>query len=242
VLLLAFILLGRALEARARARAASDLRSLSTLLPLDAKLVIADKLDEEADGDPMTVVVDRLALRPGDLVRVVPGEVIPVDGEVVSGAAAVDEATLTGEPLLVPKSSGDGVSAGTGVFEGPLTVRASTAGDGSVAAGIVRMVAAAQLARRRFSGSRTKSVAGPFVYGVMGASAATFAFLDASGGHAASSPGRSPPRKSLRRRTGSAASRRAADSPRSVLVVACPCALGLATPTAVLVGTSRARG
>ena len=136
VLLLAFILLGRALEARARARAASDLRSLSTLLPLDAKLVIADKLDEDADGDPMTVVVDRLALRPGDLVRVLPGEVIPVDGEVVSGAAAVDEATLTGEPLLVPKTTGDGVSAGTGVFEGPLTVRASTAGDGSVAAGI----------------------------------------------------------------------------------------------------------
>ena len=100
VLLLAFILLGRALESRARARAASDLRSLSTLLPLDARLVVADKLPEVGDdSDPMTVSVDRLALRPGDLVRVLPGEVIPVDGEVVSGAAAVDEATLTGEPL-----------------------------------------------------------------------------------------------------------------------------------------------
>ena len=120
VLLLAFILLGRALEARARARAASDLRALSTLLPLDATLVVSEppkKTEGEENGAaaaewvPMTATVDRLALRPGDLVRVVPGEVIPVDGEVVTGAAAVDEATLTGEPLLVPKSSGDAVSA-----------------------------------------------------------------------------------------------------------------------------------
>ena len=120
VLLLAFILLGRALESRARARAASDLRALSTLLPLDAKLVVADKAEavDENDGDPMTVVVDRLALRAGDLVRVLPGEVIPVAGAVVSGAAAVDEATLTGEPLFVAKAVGDDVSAGTGVFKG----------------------------------------------------------------------------------------------------------------------------
>jgi Cu2+-exporting ATPase len=80
VLLLAFILLGRALESRARARAASDLRALSTLLPLDAKLVVADKAEdidkEENETEPMTVVVDRLALRAGDLVRVLPGEVI----------------------------------------------------------------------------------------------------------------------------------------------------------------------
>ena len=88
VLLLAFILLGRALESRARARAASDLRALSTLLPLDAKLVVADKAEavDENDEDPMTVVVDRLALRAGDLVRVLPGEVIPVDGAVTRPA------------------------------------------------------------------------------------------------------------------------------------------------------------
>jgi Cu2+-exporting ATPase len=230
VLLLAFILLGRALEARARARAASDLRSLSTLLPLDAKLVIADKLDEDADGDPMTVVVDRLALRPGDLVRVLPGEVIPVDGEVVSGAAAVDEATLTGEPLLVPKTTGDGVSAGTGVFEGPLTVRASTAGDGSVAAGIARTVADAQ-ARAAPVQRLADAVAGPFVYGVMAASAATFGFWTLAGD--AYFPG------ALLEASGGAGSALGAlKLATDVLVVACPCALGLATPTAVLVATS----
>lgn len=176
VLLLAFILLGRALEARARARAASDLRSLSTLLPLDAKLIVADELPTAGEGEePMTLAVDRLALRPGDLVRVLPGEVVPVDGEVVRGTAAVDEATLTGEPLLVPKAAGDQVSAGTGVFEGPLTVRATTAGDGSVAAGIARTVADAQ-ARAAPVQRLADAVAGPFVYAVMTASAATFAF------------------------------------------------------------------
>ena len=183
VLLLAFILLGRALEARARARAASDLRTLSTLLPLDAKLVVADKVPsdaDDADADPMTVTVDRLALRAGDLVRVVPGEVIPVDGEVVTGAAAVDEATLTGEPLLVPKAAGDAVSAGTGVFEGPLTIRATTAGDGSVAAGIARTVADAQ-ARAAPVQRLADAVAGPFVYAVMAASATTFGFWSLAG-------------------------------------------------------------
>ena len=154
-----------------------------SLLPLDAKLLVADKLPTGGEGEgegegmeePITVTVDRLALRAGDLVRVLPGEVVPVDGEVVQGTAAVDEATLTGEPLLVPKAAGDQVSAGTGVFEGPLTIRATTAGDGSVAAGIARTVADAQ-ARAAPVQRLADAVAGPFVYAVMTASAATFAF------------------------------------------------------------------
>ena len=232
VLLLAFILLGRALESRARARAASDLRALSTLLPLDAKLVVADKADafDENDEDPMTVVVDRLALRAGDLVRVLPGEVIPVDGAVVSGAAAVDEATLTGEPLFVAKAVGDDVSAGTGVFEGPLTVRASVAGDGSVAAGIARTVADAQ-ARAAPVQRLADAVAGPFVYAVMAASASTFAFWSLLGD--AAFPG-----ALLEASNGAGATLGALKLATDVLVVACPCALGLATPTAVLVATS----
>ena len=233
VLLLAFILLGRALEARARARAASDLRTLSTLLPLDAKLVVADKVPsdaDDADADPMTVTVDRLALRAGDLVRVVPGEVIPVDGEVVTGAAAVDEATLTGEPLLVPKAAGDAVSAGTGVFEGPLTIRATTAGDGSVAAGIARTVADAQ-ARAAPVQRLADAVAGPFVYAVMAASATTFGFWSHAGD--ALFPG-----ALLEASGGAGATIGALKLATDVLVVACPCALGLATPTAVLVATS----
>ena len=231
VLLLAFILLGRALEARARARAASDLRALSTLLPLDAKLVVADKTSaEEDDADPMTVVVDRLALRAGDLVRVLPGEVIPVDGQVVTGAAAVDEATLTGEPLLVPKSVGDDVSAGTGVFEGPLTVRATVAGDGSVAAGIARTVADAQ-ARAAPVQRLADAVAGPFVYAVMAASASTFAFWFFAGDTLF-------PGALLEASNGAGSTLGALKLATDVLVVACPCALGLATPTAVLVATS----
>ena len=232
VLLLAFILLGRALESRARARAASDLRALSTLLPLDAKLVVADKAEavDENDEDPMTVVVDRLALRAGDLVRVLPGEVIPVDGAVVSGAAAVDEATLTGEPLFVAKAVGDDVSAGTGVFEGPLTVRASVAGDGSVAAGIARTVADAQ-ARAAPVQRLADAVAGPFVYAVMTASASTFAFWSLLGD--AAFPG-----ALLEASNGAGATLGALKLATDVLVVACPCALGLATPTAVLVATS----
>jgi len=232
VLLLAFILLGRALESRARARAASDLRALSTLLPLDAKLVVADKAEavDENDEDPMTVVVDRLALRAGDLVRVLPGEVIPVDGAVVSGAAAVDEATLTGEPLFVAKAVGDDVSAGTGVFEGPLTVRASVAGDGSVAAGIARTVADAQ-ARAAPVQRLADAVAGPFVYAVMAASASTFAFWSLLGD--AAFPG-----ALLEASNGAGATLGALKLATDVLVVACPCALGLATPTAVLVATS----
>ena len=125
VLLMAFILLGRALEGRARARASADLRSLSSLLPLDARLVVPDRESAE-DEDPanhsVIVDVDRASVRPGDLVRVNPGEIIPVDGVVVAGNAGVDEATLTGEPVLVYKTKGSDVNAGTGVFEGPLTV------------------------------------------------------------------------------------------------------------------------
>ena len=232
VLLLAFILLGRALESRARARAASDLRALSTLLPLDAKLVVADKPEmiDENEEEPMTVVVDRLALRAGDLVRVLPGEVVPVDGVVAAGAAAVDEAMLTGEPLFVPKAKGDDVSAGTGVFEGPLTVRASVAGDGSVAAGIARTVADAQ-ARAAPVQRLADAVAGPFVYAVMAASASTFAFWSLLGD--AAFPG-----ALLEASNGAGATLGALKLATDVLVVACPCALGLATPTAVLVATS----
>ena len=178
----------------------------------------------------MTVVVDRLALRAGDLVRVLPGEVIPVDGAVVSGAAAVDEATLTGEPLFVAKAVGDDVSAGTGVFEGPLTVRASVAGDGSVAAGIARTVADAQ-ARAAPVQRLADAVAGPFVYAVMTASASTFAFWSLLGD--AAFPG-----ALLEASNGAGATLGALKLATDVLVVACPCALGLATPTAVLVATS----
>jgi Cu2+-exporting ATPase len=232
VLLLAFILLGRALESRARARAASDLRALSTLLPLDAKLVVADKAEafDENDEDPMTVVVDRLALRAGDLVRVLPGEVIPVDGAVVSGAAAVDEATLTGEPLFVAKAVGDDVSAGTGRVRGAAH-RARQRGWRRERRrrnrAYRRRRASARRARAAPGGRRRRAlrVRGDGRLGVdvrvlvpLGDAAFPGALLEAS--------------------NGAGATLGALKLATDVLVVACPCALGLATPTAVLVATS----
>ena len=140
VLLLAFILLGRALESSARARAGSDLASLSNLLPAEARMEITQndskKLDlnallsdEKDEGendietdDVMYAFVDRESITPGDVVRVFPGETIPCDGVVVSGAASVDEASLTGEPIFVPKFRKSKVSAGCVVHEGPLSI------------------------------------------------------------------------------------------------------------------------
>ena len=138
VLLLAFILLGRALESSARARAGSDLASLSSLLPAEARMEITQndskKLDlnvlmnDEKDDvendmeadDVMYAFVDRESIAPGDIVRVFPGETIPCDGVVISGAASVDEASLTGEPIFAPKFRKSKVSAGCVVHEGPL--------------------------------------------------------------------------------------------------------------------------
>jgi len=234
VLLMAFILLGRALEGRARARASADLRSLSSLLPLDARMVVPDRASE-ADEDPadhsVMVVVDRAALQPGDLVRVNPGEIIPVDGVVVSGSAGVDEATLTGEPVLVYKTRGSEVSAGTGVFEGPLTIRASSSGDSSIVAGIAKTIEDAQ-GRAAPVQRLADAIAGPFVFGVMGVSAATFGFWTIAGD--AMFPGALMEAGSFGGAPWMGPLKLATD----VLVVACPCALGLATPTAVLVATS----
>ena len=234
VLLMAFILLGRALEGRARARASADLRSLSSLLPLDARMVVPDRASEENE-DPadhsVIVTVDRAAVQPGDLVRVNPGEIIPIDGIVVAGNAGVDEATLTGEPVLVYKTRGSKVNAGTGVFEGPLTIKASSSGDSSIVAGITKTIEEAQ-GRAAPVQRLADAIAGPFVFGVMGISAATFGFWTLAGDALfpgalmeAGSFGGAPWMGPLKLAT-------------DVLVVACPCALGLATPTAVLVATS----
>ena len=234
VLLMAFILLGRALEGRARARASADLRSLSSLLPLDARLVVPDRASEEGE-DPadhsVMLDVDRAAVKPGDLVRVVPGEIIPVDGVVIAGNAGVDEATLTGEPVLVYKTRGSDVNAGTGVFEGPLTIQATSSGDSSIVAGITRTIEEAQ-GRAAPVQRLADAIAGPFVFGVMGISAATFGFWTLAGD--AMFPGALMEAGSFGAAPWMGPLKLATD----VLVVACPCALGLATPTAVLVATS----
>jgi Cu2+-exporting ATPase len=124
--------------------------------------------------------VARAALRAGDVVRVLPGERFPVDGTVLAGACAADEASLSGEPRLVPKAPGDDVAAGAVCWEGAVSVRASAAGDASQVAGIAALVEAAQ-ARAPPAQRLADAIAGKFVVGVVAASAATFIFWATAG-------------------------------------------------------------
>ncbi|KAK9856466.1 hypothetical protein WJX84_001588 [Apatococcus fuscideae] len=225
VMLLAFVLLGRALEARARLKASADLHSLAKLIPNQARLV----LNPDAPDGSGTVSVPSAQVRPRDLVRVLPGERLPVDGEIVEGRSSADESMLTGESALVAKQAGSKVTAGTVNYEGPVIVRVGATGADSTLAGIGRLVAAAQ-AREAPVQRLADAVAGRFCYGIMAASAATFSFWALAGASLYPSA----------MEVASAASpvllglKLAVD----VLVIACPCALGLATPTAVLVATS----
>ncbi|GBF96439.1 copper-transporting ATPase chloroplastic [Raphidocelis subcapitata] len=240
VMLLAFVLLGRALESRAKVQAASDLKALAKLIPATARLQLdpgaapgaaAAAAAAVAAGGPAVeyLQVSTRSVRRGDIVRVLPGERVPVDGEVIEGQAALDESMLTGESVLVPKAPGSRVSGGTVCYEGPLTVRATATGAESTLAGIGRLVAEAQ-SREAPVQRLADAVAGRFCYGVMAASALTFAFWQLIGTELFPSALAAAP-------NGTAlllAVKLAVD----VLVVACPCALGLATPTAVLVASS----
>ena len=246
VMLLAFVLLGRTLEARARLRARADLAALAALVP-DAARLVTDPSDGGGGGgggslatsiDPAapTQLVPTSRLAAGDCVRVLPGERAPVDGVVAAGVAAVDEAPFTGESTLVPKRVGDSVSAGCVVYGAPLTLRATATGADAALARVARVVAAAQASAAPVS-RLADAVSGKFVYGVLAVAAATATFWASVGtslfpaaaaaalpAAAAAAPG--------------AAAALATKLAVDVLVVACPCALGLATPTAVLVASS----
>ena len=243
VMLLAFVLLGRAVEERAKLRATSDMSALLNLLPATARLVSGGAGPDSGaldvpDASSYYREVPTNALIADDLILVLPGDRIPVDGVVARGTSQVDEAAINGEPIPKPKAAGDAVAAGTVNCDGAITVRVVSSGEETQVAGIVRMVEAAQ--QREAPVQRlADEVSGKFVYGVMGASAATFAFWSLAGtklfpqvlqtaafaASAAGSPASAPLLLGLQMAA-------------SVLVVACPCALGLATPTAVLVGTS----
>ncbi len=204
-LIVTFLLLGRYFEARAKGRASSAIRALLELGAKEARVLI--------DGEERTVPVQ--AVQAGNLVRVRPGEKIPVDGVVIDGASAVDESMLTGESLPVDKRSGDTVAGATLNTQGVLTLRATAVGADSALAQIVRLVEEAQGTKAPVQRLADR-IAGVFVPVVLAIAALTFgawtAVGDAQAGLVAAV---------------------------AVLIIACPCALGLATPTAIMVGTGR---
>lgn len=143
MMLLGFVLLGRSLEERARLRASSDMNELISLLSPQSRLVVAsieDASDSVISPDAISIEVPVDEVRAGDSVLVLPGETIPVDGEVIRGRSFVDESMLTGESLPVFKEIGLPVFAGTVNWDGPLRIQASTTGALSTIAKIVRMV------------------------------------------------------------------------------------------------------
>jgi P-type Cu+ transporter len=208
-MIIGLILAGRWLEARAKSRAGNAVRSLMGLQVRTARLVRGDA--------EMDVAIEAVA--PGDLVRVRPGEKVPVDGVVVSGTSTLDESMLTGEALPVPKTPGDQVIGATLNTSGTFTFRATAVGGDTVLAQIVRMVQEAQGSRAPIQ-RLADAVSARFVPLVIILAALTFGVWLAVG---------PPPSLTF-----------ALVSAITVLIVACPCAMGLATPTAVMVGTGRA--
>ncbi|KAK8921258.1 hypothetical protein KSP39_PZI020534 [Platanthera zijinensis] len=237
VMLLGFVLLGRSLEERARLEASSDMNELLSLVATQSRLVITSSeepmpTDSILSASSVSVEIPTDDVQLGDSLLVLPGETIPVDGSVLGGRSVVDESMLTGESLPVLKVKGSSVSAGTINWDGPLRIEASTTGTMSTISKIIRMVEDAQAQEAPIQ-RLADSIAGPFVFSVMTISAATFAFWYSIGTNIftdvllndVAGPEGNPLLLSLKLAV-------------DVLVVSCPCALGLATPTAILVGTS----
>ncbi|MCK0506258.1 heavy metal translocating P-type ATPase [Aromatoleum anaerobium] len=205
-MIITLILLGKLLEARAKARTTAALDALLRLQPRVAHV--------ERDGVLVAVPVD--SLKPADLFVVRPGDAVPVDGEVVSGASALNEAMLTGESMPIDKRPGDKVFAATLNGEGVLRCRATGVGAHTLLAGIIRMVEQAQGSKAPVQRLADR-IAAVFVPVVVGIAVVTFVSWWWLGGDFA----------------------QALISAVAVLVIACPCALGLATPTAIMVGTGQ---
>ncbi|MGH3345055.1 MAG: heavy metal translocating P-type ATPase [Carbonactinosporaceae bacterium] len=208
-LIVAFIALGRYLEARATGRASQAIARLLELGAREARL-----LDDAAEPAERLVPVDQV--RVGDLVRVRPGEKVPVDGVITAGTAAVDESMLTGESVPVDKRPGERVTGATVNTDGVLTVRAGAVGRDTVLAQIVRLVEQAH-AGKAPTERLADRVSAVFVPVVLALSAITMAGWWLLAGDVAAG----------------------VLAAVAVLIIACPCALGLATPTAIMVGMGR---
>ena len=207
--IISLTLLGQILELKARSQTSAAIRSLLGLAPKTARRINADGNEEDV---PLTHV------HVGDLLRVRPGEKVPVDGVVVEGASAVDESMLTGEPLPVTKRAGDRLIGATLNTSGALVMRSEHVGAATVLSQIVQLVAQAQRSRAPMQRMADR-VAGYFVMGVVGIALLTFFGWGLLG-----------PEPSWVYGLINAV---------AVLIIACPCALGLATPMSIMVATGR---
>jgi Cu+-exporting ATPase len=207
--IVSLVLLGQVLELRARARTRGALKALLGLAPKTARRI-------EKDGSERDVPLAQV--QAGDLLRVRPGEKIPVDGIVVEGQSSVDESMITGEPIPVEKGPGSKVTGGTVNGTGSFVMRAERVGDATLLAQIVRMVSEAQRSRAPIQRLADR-VAAWFVPTVIAVAIVTFIAWSLIG-----------PEPRLAHAIVNAV---------AVLIIACPCALGLATPMSIMVGTGR---
>ncbi|MBC7780622.1 MAG: heavy metal translocating P-type ATPase [Proteobacteria bacterium] len=208
--IISLTLLGQLLELKARSQTSAAIRSLLGLAPKTARRIAPDGAEEDV---PLTHV------HVGDLLRVRPGEKVPVDGVVTEGGSAVDESMLTGEPMPVTKRPGDKVIGATMNTTGALVMRSEKVGAQTVLAQIVQMVTQAQRSRAPIQRMADR-VAGYFVVGVIGIALLTFLAWGLFG----------PEPRWIYGLVNAVA----------VLIIACPCALGLATPMSIMVATGRA--
>ena len=214
VLIVAFVVAGRALEARAKRQTTSALRKLIGLQSPTARVA--------RDGVEMDLPIAQV--RRADTIIVRPGEKLPVDGEIVDGSSYLDESMLTGEPAPVARQAGDAVIGGTLNTTGSFRYRATTLGGASVLARIVTLMRQAQASRAPIEALADR-ISGFFVPVVLALAVLTFSGWLLAGwplaGHGIM---------------------KAAVSAVAVLIIACPCAMGLAVPTAVMVATGRGAG
>jgi P-type Cu+ transporter len=206
------VLVGQVMELRARSRTGAAIRALLGLAPKSARQL-------KADGSEEDVPLDQV--QPGDHLRIRPGEKVPVDGTVVEGSSAVDESMVTGEPIPVQKTAGDRVIGATVNGTGSLVMEAERVGSETLLAQIVQMVAEAQRSRAPIQ-KLADQVAGYFVPTVVGVALLTFVIWALVG-----------PQPALAHALINAV---------AVLIIACPCALGLATPMSIMVATGKGAG
>ncbi|WP_434714635.1 heavy metal translocating P-type ATPase (plasmid) [Rhizobium sp. YTUHZ045] len=210
--IVALVFVGQVLELKARERTGSAIRALLDLAPKTARRI-------DADGNERDVPVEEI--QTGDRLRVRPGERVPVDGSVLEGQSTVDESMISGEPLPVEKTTGDGLTGGTINKNGSLVMSAEKVGADTVLSRIVDMVAKAQRSRAPIQGAVDR-VSAFFVPAVVAVAMLAFVVWAAIG-----------PEPSLANALLAAV---------AVLIIACPCALGLATPMSIMIATGRGAG